>query len=403
MKVMDAEKKALIKDAARRLTSYQKREYIAQISLDYFQGNARKTEREMGWGRECIQKGIREKETGIRCIDNYKAGGRKRTEDKLPSLSNDIRSLADLQTQADPSMKSGSLTYTRITAKSMRKALIEEKGYTDEELPSEVSIGNILNRLGYNLKRVQKAKPKKKIKEVDQIFENVWKANKESDENPKSLRISIDAKAKLKIGDFSRGGKSRDAEAKKADDHDMNPDEKLVPYGILNILTGLLTIFFGSSLETSDFIADCIENWWVENLTANTDIEELVINLDNGPNSSGRRTQFIKRITEFSDRYNIKVRLVYYPPYHSKYNSIERCWGRLEEHWNGEILNSVEKAIGWAKTMTWKGINPIVHFCKKVYGSGVKLTEKEMKPYEDRIVRSSSLPQWDITIVPLNG
>ncbi|MCI5151388.1 MAG: ISAzo13 family transposase, partial [Candidatus Electrothrix sp. MAN1_4] len=309
---MDAEKKQLIKDAARRLTGYKKREYIAQISLDYFEGNARKTEREMGWGRECVHKGIREKETGIRCIDNYKATGRKRTEDKLPNLSKDIKSLADLQTQADPSMKSGSLTYTRITAKAMRQALIAEKGYTDDELPCEATIGNILNRLGYNLKRVLKAKPQKKIKEVDQIFENVWKVNKESDDDPESLRLSIDAKAKLKIGNFSRGGKSRDTKAKKADDHDMNADEKLVPYGILNVLTGLLTFFFGSSLETSDFIADCIENWWIENLPANIGIKELVINLDNGPNSSGRRTQFLKRMTEFSDKYNLKIRLIYY-------------------------------------------------------------------------------------------
>ncbi len=77
-----------------------------------------------------------------------------------------MKSLADLQTQADPSMKSGSLTYTRITAKTMRKALIEEKGYNDEELPTEVTISNILNRLGYNLKRVQKAKPEKKLKKL---------------------------------------------------------------------------------------------------------------------------------------------------------------------------------------------------------------------------------------------
>lgn len=243
MKTMDSEKKYLIKEAVKRLTGYRKREYIAQISLDYYQGNARKTEREMGWGRVCVAKGLKEKETGVRCIDNYKATGRKRTEDKSPNLSEDIKSLADLQTQADPSMKSGSLTYTRITAKAMRNALIEEKGYSDHELPCEVTIGNILNRLGYNLKRVLKAKPEKKIKEVDEIFENVWKANKESDENPKSLRISIDAKAKLKIGRFSRGGKSRDKEAKKADDHDMNPTAKLVPYGILNVLTGLLTFF----------------------------------------------------------------------------------------------------------------------------------------------------------------
>ena len=166
MNVMDAEKKDLIKDAARRLTGYKRREYIAEISLSYFQGNARKTEREMGWGRACIQKGIKEKETGIRCLDNRKASGRTRTEDHIPGLREDIQSLADRQTQADPSMKSGSLSYTRMTAKSMRKALLEEKGYTDESLPSEVTIGNLLNRLGYNLKRVQKAKPKKKLKKL---------------------------------------------------------------------------------------------------------------------------------------------------------------------------------------------------------------------------------------------
>ena len=132
-------------------------------------------------------------------------------------------------------------------------------------------------------------------------------------------------------------------------------------------------------------------------------INELVINLDNGPNSSGRRTQFIKRMTEFADKYNIRVRLVYYPPYHSKYNAIERCWGRLEEHWNGEILDSINKAVKWAKTMTWKGIKPIVHIWQKVYENGVKLTPQEMEPYENRIIRSSSLPKWDVIIEPLGG
>ncbi len=243
MKNMDAEKKELIQEAVKRLKSYEKRAYQGKIALDYFGGNARKTERDMGWWRESVEIGIREIETGIRCINRYKDSGRTRTEDTIENLSEDIRSLAEPQTQADPSMKSGSLTYTRITAKAMRAALMKDKGYKDEALPSEVTIGNILNRLGYNLKRVLKAKPAKKIAEVDEIFENVWKVNKESDENPKSLRISIDAKAKLNIGNFSRGGKSRDVKAKKAEDHDMNPIAKLVPYGILNVLTGILTFF----------------------------------------------------------------------------------------------------------------------------------------------------------------
>ena len=97
-----------------------------------------------------------------------------------------------------------SLTYTRITAKSMRKALIQDKGFNEDDLPSEATIGRILDRMGYNLKRVQKSKPIKKIPEVDEIFENTWEANRQSDDDPESLRISVDAKAKVNIGEFSQ-------------------------------------------------------------------------------------------------------------------------------------------------------------------------------------------------------
>lgn len=249
MKTINSENKELIHQAVKRLKGYERREYQAYITLEYFQGNARRAEYVMGWGREALKLGMKEIETGIRCIHRYKDTGRKRTEDKIETLAEDIRAIAEPQTQADPSMKSGTLTYTRITAKAMRKALIEDKGYKDEELPCENTIGNILNRLGYNLKRVLKAKPAKKIKEVDEIFENVWKINEESDKNPNSLRISIDAKAKLNIGNFSRGGKSRDIEAKKAEDHDMNPIARVVPYGILNVLTGYLTFFLELHLK----------------------------------------------------------------------------------------------------------------------------------------------------------
>ncbi len=370
--------------------------------MDYFGGNARKAEREMGWGRECVEKGLKESSSGIRCLDNYQGRGRKKTEDTIPNIKEDIRSIADPSTQADPAMKS-SLVYTRITAKAARQALIDDKGYSDEELPTENTIGNMLNRMGFNLKRLLKTKPLKKIEQVNEIFENVWEANRQSDEDPESLRLSMDAKAKVNIGDFSRNGKSRDKEAKKASDHDMNPECKLVPYGILNVLSGLFTIFFGTSFETSDFIVDCITAWWEENKAIYGHIKELVINLDNGPNSASGRTQFIRRMTEFSDKTGLRIRLVYYPPYHSKYNSVERCWGILEEHWNGEILNSVEKTIKWAATMTWKGIRPVIHLWDKIYEKGIRLTKKEMRPYESRINRLDKLPKWDVSIEPLTG
>ncbi len=402
MKKLNREMKSVIKDAAERLTGFKRRAYQARITRKYFDGSSRKAERQMGWGRECAEKGLRETESGIRCSDNYQGRGRKRTEEKLLNIEADIRSVAEPHTQADPAVKS-SLTYTKITAKAVRKVLTETKGYNDKDLPSEKTIGRILNRMGYNLKRVRKSRPVKKIKQVDEIFENVWETNRQSDEDPESLRISADAKAKVSIGEFSRNGKSRDREAKKAADHDMNPECKLVPYGILNVISGLLTIFFGTSFETSDFIADCIEKWWEANKMEYVHIKELVINLDNGPNSASGRTQFIRRMTEFADKSGLRIRLAYYPPYHSKYNPVERCWGILEEHWNGDILNSVDKALGWAKTMTWKGIRPVVHLCEEIYEKGIRLTKKEMKPYEERIKRSEKLPKWDVTIETCPG
>ncbi len=114
-----------------------------------------------GWGRESAEKGLKESESGIRCQDNYKGRGRQKTEDSFPGIEKDIRSLADPQTQADPAVKS-SVTYTRITAGAVRQALIDEKGYSDEELPSKNTVGNMLNRMGYNLKRVLKAGPEKR-------------------------------------------------------------------------------------------------------------------------------------------------------------------------------------------------------------------------------------------------
>ena len=147
-------------------------------------------------------KGMMELTTGIRCVDNYSARGNKKTEEKMPELEEDIRSIVGPKSQTDPNFQT-SLLYTRITAKAVRQALIDEKGYMDDELPCENTIRNILNRMGYQLKRIQKTKPLKKIPETNAIFENVNKVNHQADEDPENLRISIDAKAKVNIGEFS--------------------------------------------------------------------------------------------------------------------------------------------------------------------------------------------------------
>jgi len=165
MAEMSDANKELIIDAAKRLTGFKRRQYQSSIALKYFNGSARRTEREMRWGRDSVETGLGEARTGIRCLDNFKGRGRKKTEDVLPGLEADVRSVAELHTQADPAVKS-SLTYTRLTGQSLKKALVKDKGYAEEQIPSENTLRKILNRLGYNRKRVQKSKPVKKIKQV---------------------------------------------------------------------------------------------------------------------------------------------------------------------------------------------------------------------------------------------
>ena len=162
MKELSEKVISAIKSAAKKLTGVKRRSYQAEITNVFFGGNARKAEQEMGWGRETVKKGLKESESGILCADNFRGRGRKKTEEKLPDLKNDIRDIAEPHAQPDPDFKNDFL-YIKITAKAVRKSLIAEKGYDDREIPTEDTIGNILNRMGYTLKRVMKAKPLKKF------------------------------------------------------------------------------------------------------------------------------------------------------------------------------------------------------------------------------------------------
>ena len=122
--------------------------------------------------------------------------------------------------------------------------------------------------------------------------------------------------------------------------------------------------------------------------------------MDNGPESSGVRTQFLHRMVQFADQIGKPIQLLYYPPYHSKYNPIERCWGILELHWNGTLLRDVETMLAWAQSMTWKGRSPVVELNHKEYPRGLTLSKKTMRTVECRLERHPELPKWDILIHP---
>lgn len=209
----------------------------------------------------------------------------------------------------------------------------------------------------------------------------------------------MDCKATVNIGDYARGGKTRGNQ--HASDHDMGCEEKYIPCGIVDEDSGALQISFGSSYKTSDFIVDTVQQWWATlTLLQQQETQQIQLKIDNGPESSGVRTQFLKRMVDFVDEIGKSIHLIYYPPYHSKYNPIERCWGILEQHWNGAKLVNVSTMLAWAQSMTWKGLRPIVLLNQNFYQKSISLTKVEMRPVEKRLERNPLLPKWDILIRP---
>lgn len=198
----------LLRFAAHSLTGHRRRLFQAEVTARLCDGNARRAERRFGWGRANITTGQHERQRGIRCVENFAARGRPRVEDADPQLAADIRAIVEPRTQADPELKSARC-YSNISASEVLESLQTEKGYAKDRLPAERTMRNILNRMNYRLKRIQKSKPLKKTPETDAIFANV-RAVKAEETGPDTLEISMDTKAKVNEGEYARGGKNPD-------------------------------------------------------------------------------------------------------------------------------------------------------------------------------------------------
>jgi DDE family transposase len=196
----------LLRAGGKRLTGYQRRLFQAQVCLTLCDGNPRLAERRFGWGRHTVHKGLHEYQSGLRCLEDFTTRGARRSEEKDPRLAADIRALVEPQTYADPELRSPRC-YSNLSAAEVLTALTTSKGYRADDLPRERTMRDILNRMGYRLKRVQKGKPLKKTKETDAIFANVAAVRQEVRDDPGTLEVSIDTKAKVAVGDYVRGGK----------------------------------------------------------------------------------------------------------------------------------------------------------------------------------------------------
>ena len=239
----------------------------------------------------------------------------------------------------------------------------------------------------------------KKVPETDAIFGRLAEVNPAAAADPTVLRMSVDAKAHVLLGRFSRGGRSRIPV--EALDHDFRTAPTVTPLGVFLPAVNETYLYFIQGAVTADAIADVIELTWQRVAPRFPTVRTLHLNLDNGPENHSRRTQFMQRLTELADTYHLTVQLAYYPPYHSKYNPIERVWGVLEQHWNGSLLDSLATVLAFARTMTYKQAAPIVQHLRRTYATGVKLTAKAMAALEARFEREPGLEKYFVRIAPL--
>jgi hypothetical protein len=205
---MDDVTDTLLVLAAKRLKGFERRKFLARCCKELCDQSPRKAEARFGWGRQTIAKGLRELEQNEPELSAAEGNrrGRLPIEQKNPELAIDIRLIVEPHTHSDPELKT-SRQYTNLSAAEVREALAD-KGYHKSQLPAERTIRDILNRMNYRLKRIQKGKPLKKTKDTDAIFTNVHAAHSRYRDDPQALEISVDTKAKVSLGEYVLGGKN---------------------------------------------------------------------------------------------------------------------------------------------------------------------------------------------------
>ena len=241
-----------------QLGGQARRLFMASVVVGLGRGGAAAAKRELGWDRTTVKKGLRELNSGVVCVDNVRQRGRKGFALKLPQLKADLKAIGEASSQTDPTFRTTQL-YRRLTAAEAKRQLVE-MGYDEAQLPSERSLCRMLGDLGFAPRRVAKSKPLRKIPQTDAIFETVHQINARADADDDTIRLSIDTKTTVPIGNLSRGGKSRSGH--QALDHDLEPEAKLTPFGIHRPDTAETWLSFTTGHATADFMVDRLSEIW---------------------------------------------------------------------------------------------------------------------------------------------
>lgn len=323
--------------------------------------------------------------------------GRKKLTEKYPKLKEDIEKIIENHKKVDSHFKTDVLSIT-LDPKIIIDELIILFNYPIKFICYN-SIVNILHEMGYKYHKIPKSKVVNKVPETDAIFENVNDCLEAIDiTNNEIAAISIDDKTTKKIGKFSDNGMTW--ENIEALDHDTIFEYAVKPFGILDLKTKETFITCTTSNSTAEFKVDCIEKYIIEK-NKKCKLKKLVIFLDNGPENSGKRRLWLKQLKKISLKYNLVIQLIYYPPYCSKYNKIERVWARIQIKWRRDTIDTLNKLMDCLNEITWEGIKMRAYLSTREYKKGIKISDYEMETkIEPYIIREIGLEKWSIIITP---
>lgn len=339
------------------------------------------------------------------CYDKFKNGiqlklefrGRKSITTKYPNIKNDIEKIIEQYKNVDSHFKSN-LLYISINPKSIIDELVLNYGYP-EKFACYGSIVTILKEMGYKYHKIPKTEIVNKVPETDEIFKNVNDCLESLNKNNEEVAaISIDDKTTKKIGKFSDNGMTWIDT--KALDHDTIFKYAVKPFGILDLKTNEVFVTCTPYSSTAEFKVDCIEKYILEK-NKKKKLKKLIIFLDNGPENSSRRRLWLKQLKTLSIKYNIVIQLVYYPPYCSKYNKIERVWARIQIEWRRITIDSLEILLDSLDKITWIDRKIKGFLSMKEYETGIKISDYEMETkINPFIIREEGLEKWSLVITP---
>jgi hypothetical protein len=394
MNLTEALKQHLIQTAD-ALKGSDRRAFMARTVQLMGRGGQRLAERELGWSRATIHKGMHELQSGIVCLDAFSLRGRLRAEEKDPALLPALKRLLADEVAGDPM---GDQTWVRSTPRQLSDRLKKEGHQV-----SPRTVRRLLKDMGFSLKTNKRKEGRSGCPERDAQF--CYIASLRESYTTRGLPIvSVDTKKKELIGNFRSEGRVWCKKAPEVDEHDFPSaaEDVAVPFGVYDVTKNTGYVIVGLSHNTPEFAVSSIAAWWKgEGCVSYPGADQLLILADGGGGNGSRSKAWKQNLQEkLCDRYQLPVTVCHYPPGCSKWNPVEhRLFSQISINWRGKPLRTLGIMLRYIReTTTATGLTVKAYLDEGFYRKSQKVTREEL---ERLVLKSHTVcPSWNYTISP---